>query len=72
MMMLGAIAVTVGVFWSSQVVLPPQPDSPTAADKAVLKQVAAKCHLPEGTLYFVGTGRHLSPSATSKVAPKRR
>jgi hypothetical protein len=31
----------------------PREDSPTAADKAILQQVAARCHLHAGAIYFV-------------------
>jgi hypothetical protein len=31
----------------------PNPNNPTAADRAALVQAAAKCGLPEGATYFV-------------------
>jgi len=38
---------------SAEVVLPPRPDSPTAAEKAILVSVAAKCGMHDGTVYFI-------------------
>ncbi|MCH8615737.1 hypothetical protein LZ016_06440 [Sphingomonas sp. SM33] len=38
---------------NGQKVLAPRPDNPTSDDKATLMQVAAKCQLHEGALYFV-------------------
>jgi len=51
-MILAAVAVMVAVSGAQDVVAP-QPDNPTSRDKSELRQVATKCHLHEGALYFI-------------------
>jgi len=50
-MTLGILALLSPIF--TQHVQLPRQDSPSASDKAVLMEVASKCHLHEGALYFV-------------------
>src|SRR4051794_7472864 len=38
---------------STEVVLPPRSETPTAAEKAILVSVAAKCGMHKGAAYFI-------------------
>jgi hypothetical protein len=38
---------------STEVILPPRPDTPTAAEKAILVSAAAKCGMHNGAAYFI-------------------
>jgi hypothetical protein len=53
-MILAALAMLAPV--ATQQVQSPRQGRPTAADKAVLLQVGAKCHLHAGAIYFVQYG----------------
>ena len=38
---------------STDVTLTPRPDTPTAAEKAILVSIAAKCGMHQGAAYFI-------------------